>query len=83
MALPRKQLSRRGALKVRAFEDEEEEIREWPYPNFIAGATPFFVMLWGRRKSRTNFWCDDPVMPSKSSMHHQQTMLHMALQARS
>ncbi|CAL5229098.1 g12360 [Coccomyxa viridis] len=35
MSLPRKQLSRRGALVVRAFEDEEEEPREWPYPKYV------------------------------------------------
>lgn len=38
MALPRKQLCRGGALTVRAFEDEQEEPREWPYPKFVQGA---------------------------------------------
>jgi len=37
MAMPRKQLLRKSALVVRAFEDEEEEPREWPYPKFIEG----------------------------------------------
>ncbi len=37
MSMPRKQLSRRGALVVRAFEDEEEEPREWPYPKYVQG----------------------------------------------
>ena len=37
MTMPRKQHCRRGALVVRAFEDEEEEPREWPYPKFVQG----------------------------------------------
>ena len=39
MALPRKQLRRGGALTVRAFEDEQEEPREWPYPKFVQGVS--------------------------------------------
>ena len=42
MSMPRKQLSRRGALVVRAFEDEEEEPREWPYPKYVQGDGVFF-----------------------------------------
>lgn len=39
MALPRKELRRGGALTVRAFEDEQEEPREWPYPKFVQGVS--------------------------------------------
>lgn len=41
MSMPRKQLSRGGALVVRAFEDEEEEPREWPYAKFVQGDAVF------------------------------------------
>ena len=40
MTMPRKQHCRRGALVVRAFEDEEEEPREWPYPKYVQGTVP-------------------------------------------
>ena len=45
MATPRKQLCRGGALIVRAFEDEQEEPREWPYPKFVQGVNPFASVL--------------------------------------
>jgi len=37
VAMPRKHVLRKSALVVRAFEDEDEEPREWPYPKFVEG----------------------------------------------
>lgn len=50
MALPRKQRCRGGALTVRAFEDEQEEPREWPYPKFVQGVSSIYRTL--KRTSR-------------------------------
>lgn len=45
VALPKRSLGRRGALLVRAFDDDDEEPREWPYPKYIQGNGPMQQLL--------------------------------------
>ena len=57
MALPKRSPGRRGALLVRAFDDDDEEPREWPYPKFIQGKGLMEQLLYMALSSLAELHC--------------------------